>query len=45
MAYNFTRDLKDEQKDIQVLDFIEQWGAAHSIASEITEEMGKGWSS
>lgn len=45
LAYNFTRDLKDEQKDLQILDFIEQWNTAHSIASEITEEMGQGWSS
>lgn len=45
MAYNFTRDLKDEQKELQIMDFIEQWDTAHSMASEITEEMGKEWSS
>ena len=45
LAYNFTRDLKDEQKDLQIMDFFKQWDIAHSMALEITEEMGKGWSS
>lgn len=45
LAYNFTRDLKEDGRELQVLEFFDQWNSAHSMASKMTEEMEKGWSS
>lgn len=44
LAFNFTLELKEGGKDLQILQFFDQWDAAHSMASEMTTEMGQGWS-
>ena len=44
LTFNFTLDLKEGGKDLQILRFFDQWDAAHAIASEMTTEMGLGWS-
>jgi hypothetical protein len=44
LAFNFTRDLRDDDKLSQIINFLASWDTALSMSKEMMETSGKGWS-